>query len=190
MTRLLLEIAAMIALVFFAGASIGWALAAIMRTLLDREDEDWHNDEVVVALPLPAPLALPPPRPEATPYHPQPAPAPAPRRPPPPLIEAEAIPVPPRARTRPAKFRPPALPGPRNGRPDPLQRLPGLDAILASRLHGIGVYHFGQIAAWTPQELAWVGEHLEIGDLPVREDWVGQAARLAIGERPTRPTRI
>ena len=75
--------------------------------------------------------------------------------------------------------RPPALDGPRGGNADALTRIKGLGPRIESALHGIGIYHFDQIAAWTPEEKDWVNATLKLGGRADRGDWVAQAAALA-----------
>jgi NADH-quinone oxidoreductase subunit E len=53
---------------------------------------------------------------------------------------------------------------------------------LEEMLHGLGFYHFDQIANWTPEEIAWVDSNLEgFNGRATRDDWVGQAKLLAGG---------
>ena len=53
---------------------------------------------------------------------------------------------------------------------------------LEALLHRLGFWHFDQIAAWTPTELAWVDANLDaFNGRATREDWVGQAKLLASG---------
>lgn len=80
--------------------------------------------------------------------------------------------------------RPVVLSGPRFGRPDEIALIRGLGKRHAARLAAIGVYHFSQIAAWTPQETAWIGAYLGIGDTVREKDWVGQATRAAGADDP------
>ena len=47
-----------------------------------------------------------------------------------------------------------------------------------STLYSIGVFHFDQIAAWTPDNVEWVGTYLAFPGRIEREDWVAQAAAL------------
>ena len=54
-----------------------------------------------------------------------------------------------------------ALDGPREGGRDDLKRIKGVGPKLEELLHSLGFYHFDQIAAWTPAELAWVDSNLE-----------------------------
>lgn len=78
-----------------------------------------------------------------------------------------------------ADARPPALDAPRGGKADALTGIKGLGAKIEGALHGIGVYHFDQVAAWTPDQRAWVSEALKLGSRIERGDWIAQAAALA-----------
>ena len=80
--------------------------------------------------------------------------------------------------------RPPALPGPRDAVADDLRRIRGIGPQNATRLNALGVYHFDQIAAWTPAEVRWVGAYLAFPGRIEREDWIGQARALMAGDRP------
>lgn len=79
--------------------------------------------------------------------------------------------------------RPPALPGPRAGGADDLRRIKGIGPQNATRLNALGIYHFDQIAAWTPVEVRWVGAYLAFPGRIEREDWIAQATALAAGDR-------
>ncbi len=46
-------------------------------------------------------------------------------------------------------------------------------------LNSLGVYHFDQIAAWEPRQIAWVDDFLSFKGRIVREDWISQAKDLA-----------
>ncbi len=50
-------------------------------------------------------------------------------------------------------------------------------------MNGLGIYTHAQIAAWSPQEIAWVDDHLKFGGRIVRDEWVKQSAALA-GVKP------
>jgi NADH-quinone oxidoreductase subunit E len=81
--------------------------------------------------------------------------------------------------------RPAALPLPRAGLPDDLKRIRGIGPRLEAMLHGMGIYHFDQIAGWTADELAWVDTHLEgFRGRASRDEWVAQARLLAAGGQP------
>lgn len=75
--------------------------------------------------------------------------------------------------------RPTALDAPRGGAPDVLTRVKGIGPVNEKRLHGLGIYHFDQIAAWGPSEIAWIDAYLTFKGRVERENWVGQAAELA-----------
>jgi NADH-quinone oxidoreductase subunit E len=50
-----------------------------------------------------------------------------------------------------------------------------------AKLHTLGVFHFDQIAAWTREEIRWVGTYLAFPGRIDREEWTTQAANLARG---------
>ncbi len=77
--------------------------------------------------------------------------------------------------------KPSGLAAPRGGKADDLKRIRGIGKQNEGRLHGLGIWHFDQIAAWTPSEVRWVGAFLAFPGRIEREDWVGQAAVLAKG---------
>ncbi len=79
--------------------------------------------------------------------------------------------------------RPPALPGPLAKGADDLRRIKGVGPQSATRLNALGIYHFEQIAAWTPVEVRWVGAYLAFPGRIEREDWIAQAKALAAGDR-------
>jgi len=78
-------------------------------------------------------------------------------------------------------MRPASLAEPRNGVPDNLQRIRGIGERNEMRLNKLGIFHFGQIAAWTPAEMRWVAQQLAFPERIERDDWVGQAIILASG---------
>ncbi len=78
--------------------------------------------------------------------------------------------------------RPAALAEARGGKADDLKLIKGIGRQNEGRLHGLGIWHFEQIAAWTPENVEWIGGYLAFPGRIEREDWVGQAKRLATGE--------
>ena len=78
-------------------------------------------------------------------------------------------------------MRPAGLPAPRNGVPDDLQRIRGIGRRNEELLNSLGIFHFGQIAAWTPAEARWVAAFLAFPERIERDDWIGQATILASG---------
>ena len=77
--------------------------------------------------------------------------------------------------------RPALLPQARNGVPDNLQRIRGIGGRNEVRLNELGIFHFSQIAAWTPAEIRWIGQQLAFPERIELDDWVGQAIVLASG---------
>ncbi|MGO1080125.1 hypothetical protein [Inquilinus sp. CA228] len=77
--------------------------------------------------------------------------------------------------------RPVGLAGPRGGKADDLKRIKGIGPQNEGRLHGLGIWHFDQIAAWTQANVDWVGAFLAFPGRIEREDWVSQAKQLAQG---------
>lgn len=69
----------------------------------------------------------------------------------------------------------------RDSKADDLKLIKGIGRQNEGRLHGLGIWHFEQIAAWTPQNVEWVGSYLAFPGRIEREDWVGQAKLLATG---------
>jgi NADH-quinone oxidoreductase subunit E len=118
--------------------------------------------------PVSAPVqrqAAPAPAPKA---EPAPAPAPAPA--------AAAAPVAPAGGVKPATLSAP------KGTADDLKKIKGVGPKLEAMLHGMGFYHYDQIANWTAAEVAWVDENLEgFKGRVSRDGWVAQAKILASG---------
>lgn len=76
--------------------------------------------------------------------------------------------------------KPEALASARDGGPDDLKQIKGVGPKLEKLLHSLGVYHFDQIAGWTPAHVAWMDENLEgFKGRVSRDDWIGQAKDLA-----------
>ena len=87
---------------------------------------------------------------------------------------AEPTPTPAGDASAPAK-----LDGPRDGKGDDLKKIKGVGPKLATLLNDNGIYHYDQIAAWTPTQLAWADNEL-VGfkGRATRDNWVGQAKDL------------
>ena len=77
--------------------------------------------------------------------------------------------------------RPYGLVTPRGGVPDDLKHIRGIGHQNEGRLHALGIWHFQQIAHWTPENVRWVGSYLAFPGRIDREDWIGQAKLLAQG---------
>lgn len=84
-----------------------------------------------------------------------------------------------------AESKPQLLTAARGGKGDDLELIWGVGPKLGKMLNEMGVWHFDQVAAWTPAELAWVDARLTgFKGRAVRDDWISQAKKLATGWRP------
>jgi predicted flap endonuclease-1-like 5' DNA nuclease len=78
--------------------------------------------------------------------------------------------------------KPEGISAPRGGMADDLKRISGVGPTLEKMLHGLGYFHFDQIAAWGASDVAWVDENLEgFKGRVSRDNWVSQAQELARG---------
>lgn len=91
-------------------------------------------------------------------------------------IEEEVSPP---ERPRAPGAKPPMLASARNGAPDDLTLIEGVSLQQQSTFYSLGVFHFDQIAAWTPENVAWVDQYLRLRGRIDDEDWIEQAADLA-----------
>jgi len=84
-----------------------------------------------------------------------------------------------------AESKPELLTAARGGKGDDLELIWGVGPKLAKMLNEMGVWHYDQIAKWTPAELAWVDARLTgFKGRAVRDDWIAQSKKLATGWRP------
>lgn len=67
----------------------------------------------------------------------------------------------------------------RPAKPADLKAISGVGPKLEKVLNGLGIWTYGQIAAWTPEEIAWVDDYLSFKGRIDRDDWTRQAAALA-----------
>ncbi len=68
------------------------------------------------------------------------------------------------------------------GEPDDLKKISGVGPVLEKKLNAMGIFHYWQIAQFTPEDIAKVDEALSFKGRIERDGWVEQAARLAKGE--------
>lgn len=130
----------------------------------------WLKGIMAPALPVPAMVAAAPAMvPRAAPVVAPPPPPPAPVMP---KVEGEDLI---------AGKRPLGLLAPRGGRSDDLKLIKGIGRQNEGRLHGLGIWHFDQIADWTSANVEWVGSYLAFPGRIEREGWVAQARELASG---------
>jgi predicted flap endonuclease-1-like 5' DNA nuclease len=178
MLHYLIEIALLLLAAYLAGACVG----CLLRKLFGADE---------AAEPAPAmaePFATAPAAAAVVP-EPQPAPAvvsiPEPEPVPAPLAPvAAAAPI---AAAAPLAAvgkmeRPKGIAAARGGKADDLKRISGVGPKNEKILHGLGFFHFDQIAAWTREQVAWVDDHLRFNGRIAREEWIKQARLLADGK--------
>lgn len=66
-----------------------------------------------------------------------------------------------------------------NGEPDDLQKISGVGPVLERKLNGMGIFHYRQIAAFTPEQIEQVDDALNFKGRIERDNWLQQAAELA-----------
>ena len=74
---------------------------------------------------------------------------------------------------------------PRGGKADDLSLIWGVADKMAEKLNAMGIWHFEQIAKWTPEESR--GSKAKIDGFKgrvARDKWIEQAQKLASGWRP------
>lgn len=77
------------------------------------------------------------------------------------------------------RTKPPVLVSARNGAPDDLTLIDGVSLLRQTTLYSLGVFHFDQIAAWTPANVAWIDNYLRLRGRIDEDEWVEQADDLA-----------
>jgi predicted flap endonuclease-1-like 5' DNA nuclease len=75
--------------------------------------------------------------------------------------------------------RPPKLAAPQGGLPDDFTLIDGVSGIQQTTLNSLGIFHFEQIAAWTPAHVAWIDKYLRLRGRIAEQEWVEQAQELA-----------
>ncbi|MEM6303622.1 MAG: hypothetical protein AAF744_02820 [Pseudomonadota bacterium] len=65
------------------------------------------------------------------------------------------------------------------GSADDLKRISGVGPKLEGVLNDLGFWHFWQIAAWGPEEVAWVDTRLKFKGRIERDNWIDQAKAFA-----------
>ncbi|MCQ0092619.1 NADH-quinone oxidoreductase subunit E [Roseovarius sp. M141] len=78
--------------------------------------------------------------------------------------------------------KPQTMTAPRADGADDLKMIKGVGPKLEKLLNDMGFYHFDQIAAWSPGEVAWVDQNLDgFKGRATRDEWIRQAGILASG---------
>jgi len=67
--------------------------------------------------------------------------------------------------------------------PDDLKQISGIGPKLEQVLNGLGIWTYGQIAKLEAGEIGWVEDYLSFKGRIGRDDWIGQAEKLARGAK-------
>lgn len=78
----------------------------------------------------------------------------------------------------PEEDKPELFDQPRDGRADDLKMISGIGPKLEQKLNSIGIWHWAQVASWTPKEVDWVNATISFRGRVEREKWVSQAIAL------------
>jgi len=82
----------------------------------------------------------------------------------------------------PAATKPANLLDAPKGEADDLTKIGGVGPKLSEKLNENGVFHFWQIAAWGPEEIAFMDDQLNFKGRIERDEWVKQAAAFAAAD--------
>ncbi len=63
---------------------------------------------------------------------------------------------------------------------DDLKKITGIGPVLAKKLNAMGITAFGQIAAFTPEDVDRIGGALKCRTKMLGNDWIGQAKKLSL----------
>ena len=81
--------------------------------------------------------------------------------------------------------KPELLSAPRGGNGDDLGLIWGVAEKLAEKLNAMGIWHYDQIAKWSPANIAWFeNEMVGFKGRVDRDKWIEQCVKLASGWRP------
>lgn len=85
--------------------------------------------------------------------------------------------------------KPRTLKSARNRKADALTSIAGIGKAIEDKLNAVGIFHFSQLASWSPEEAAWIGNEIGFPGRVERENWVKQASNLnAADEKPAGKT--
>jgi predicted flap endonuclease-1-like 5' DNA nuclease len=87
------------------------------------------------------------------------------------------------------RVKPPVLASSRSGAPDDLTLIDSVSLLQQTTFYSLGVFHYDQIAAWTPENVAWVDHFLRLRGRIGEEEWIEQAEDLA-REGPAAARRV
>jgi predicted flap endonuclease-1-like 5' DNA nuclease len=78
--------------------------------------------------------------------------------------------------------KPEQLKEPKADKKDDLKLIKGIGEVIENLLNDNGIYYFKQISNWTDENIEWMNRNVIYFPKKIkREDWRGQAKKLAIG---------
>lgn len=86
--------------------------------------------------------------------------------------------------------KPSSIASARGGKPDNLTLIDGVGNALEKKLFALGIFHFNQIAKWSKDHEAWVGNELGFPGRPERENWVKDSNILGAGGTTDHAKRV
>jgi len=173
MAHYLIELAILLLVAYFAGALVGCVLRKLFGAEPVPEEMPEAISEPLAAAAAVAPVAVIPVAPPRATVKLATLVAPAaPLGQPPDAKKTERQKV----------ERPKGIAAARGGKADKLQRISGVGPKNEKILHGLGIFHFDQIAAWSAGQVSWVDDHLKFNGRIKRENWIRQARLLAEGK--------
>lgn len=74
--------------------------------------------------------------------------------------------------------KPKTLKSARNRKADALTGIAGIGKAVEDQLNSIGIFHYSQLASWSPEEAVWIGNEIGFPGRVERENWIKQASNL------------
>ncbi|ESQ80441.1 hypothetical protein [Asticcacaulis sp. YBE204] len=66
-----------------------------------------------------------------------------------------------------------------DGKADDLTLISGIGTLNQKELNDLGIFHYWQVASWTPEHVAWLSARIHSAKRIMRENWMAQAAKMA-----------
>ncbi|MEM1365208.1 MAG: hypothetical protein AAGH82_05590 [Pseudomonadota bacterium] len=86
--------------------------------------------------------------------------------------------------------KPRTMKAPRKAGADNLTLIDGVGNAIEKRLFELGIFHFDQIAKWTPENCVWIGNQIGFPGRAERENWVGESEILSAGGTTDHARRV
>ena len=66
-----------------------------------------------------------------------------------------------------------------DGEPDDLKKISGVGPVIEEKLHELGIYHYHQIAGFSPEDVTRIDDQLNFKGRIERDNWIEQAKAMA-----------